>query len=148
LATPRAGAVLLVLIVTVAAAGVRAVGAQPAAAPELRALWVDAFHAGIRSPAEAAQLVVDAKRIHVNTLIVQVRRRGDTLYTGGLEPSLDDPGYQPSFDALAHVIAAAHAAGLQMQAWINALPDRVEIVVTAGSVARVALDRDGRRESY
>ena len=95
--------------------------AQPAA-PELRALWVDAFHAGIRSPEEAALLVADAKRVHVNTLIVQVRRRGDALYTGGLEPPLDDPNYEPSFDALAHIVSAAHAAGLQVHAWINAMP--------------------------
>jgi uncharacterized lipoprotein YddW (UPF0748 family) len=96
--------------------------AQPAAAPELRALWVDAFHAGIRSPGEAAQLVSDAKRIHVNTLIVQVRRRGDALYTGGIEPPLDDPNYSTSFDALAHIVSVAHAAGLQVHAWINAMP--------------------------
>jgi uncharacterized lipoprotein YddW (UPF0748 family) len=86
--------------------------AQPVAAPELRALWVDAFHAGIRSPAEAAQLVADARHIHVNTLIVQVRRRGDALYAGGLEPPLDDANYDTSFDALAHIVSAAHAEGL------------------------------------
>ena len=96
--------------------------AQAPASPELRAAWVDAFHAGIRSAQEAAQLVADAKRIHLNTLIVQVRRRGDALYTGGLEPPLDDPDYQPSFDALAHIVSAAHAAGLQVHAWINAMP--------------------------
>jgi uncharacterized lipoprotein YddW (UPF0748 family) len=112
---------VLLIIVAVAAAGARAVAAQPAA-PELRAVWVDAFHAGIRSPEEAAQLVSDAKRIHVNTLIVQVRRRGDALYTGGLEPPLDDLNYQASFDALAHIVSAAHAAGLQVHAWINAMP--------------------------
>ena len=109
---------LAALLVSLAASSA---AAQPAA-PELRALWVDAFHAGIRSPEEAAQLVADAKRIHVNTLIVQVRRRGDALYTGGLEPPLDDPNYQPSFDALAHIVSAAHAAGLQVHAWINAMP--------------------------
>ena len=96
--------------------------AATTAAPELRALWVDAFHAGIRSPEEAALLVADAKRIHINTLIVQVRRRGDGLYTGGLEPPLDDPNYNPSFDALAHIVERAHAAGLQVHAWINAMP--------------------------
>lgn len=90
--------------------------------PELRAVWVDAFHHGIRSPSEAAQLVADAKRLHLNTLIVQVRRRGDALYTGGLEPPLDDPAYDPSFDALAHVVSVAHDAGLQVHAWINAMP--------------------------
>ena len=96
--------------------------AQTAPPPELRAMWVDAFHAGIRSPEEVRQLVADATRTHVNTLIVQVRRRGDALYTGGLEPPLDDPNYDPSFDALANVIEAAHAAGLQVHAWINAMP--------------------------
>ena len=47
--------------------------------PELRALWVDAFHEGIRSPKEADELVAAARRANLNTLIVQVRRRGDAL---------------------------------------------------------------------
>jgi uncharacterized lipoprotein YddW (UPF0748 family) len=117
---PRRTAITLAACLLLLAASIAP--AQPAAAPELRALWVDAFHAGIRSPEEAAQLVADAKRIHVNTLIVQVRRRGDALYTGGLEPPLDDANYQPSFDALAHIVTAAHAEGLQVHAWINAMP--------------------------
>jgi uncharacterized lipoprotein YddW (UPF0748 family) len=115
---------LAVLLLLLAAFPVQAQPARsmPPAAAELRALWVDAFHAGIRSPEEADRLVADARRIHVNTLIVQVRRRGDALYAGGLEPPLDDPAYQPSFDALAHVVSAAHRAGLQVHAWINAMP--------------------------
>ena len=111
-------AVMLLALASVAAASVQEEPAQP----ELRAVWVDAFHHGIRSPSEAAQLVADAKRIHLNTLIVQVRRRGDALYTGGLEPPLDDPAYDPSFDALAHIVSIAHEAGLQVHAWINAMP--------------------------
>jgi len=91
-------------------------------APEIRAVWVDAFHEGIRSPAEVARLVEAATRARLNTLIVQVRRRGDALYTGGLEPPLDDPNYDPTFDALGEVVAKAHAAGLQVHAWINAMP--------------------------
>ena len=117
-----AAALLVFLSAPVDAQAPLAPGATASAAPELRALWVDAFHAGIRSPQEAAQLVADARRIHVNTLIVQVRRRGDALYTGGLEPPLDDPTYDRSFDALAYVVSAAHAAGLQVHAWINAMP--------------------------
>lgn len=91
-------------------------------APELRALWVDAFHAGIRSPAEADELVAAAKRANLNTLFVQVRRRGDALYTKGIEPPLDDPAYDPSFDALAYIVDAAHKAGLEVHAWVNAMP--------------------------
>ncbi len=90
--------------------------------PELRALWVDAFHEGIRSPREAADLVAAAQRAHINTLIVQVRRRGDALYTKGVEPPLADPFYDPTFDALAAIVDAGHAAGLEVHAWINAMP--------------------------
>jgi uncharacterized lipoprotein YddW (UPF0748 family) len=117
-----APALLSLLLAPVGAFAQPSPGPAAPAAPEIRAVWVDGFHAGIRSPEEAAQLVADAKRVHLNTLIVQVRRRGDALYAGGLEPPLDDPGYQPSFDALAHIVAAAHAAGLQVHAWINAMP--------------------------
>lgn len=90
--------------------------------PELRAVWVDAFHEGIRSAREADELVAAAKRAHLNTLIVQVRRRGDALYTKGIEPPLDDPAYDPSFDALAYIVESAHRAGLEVHAWINAMP--------------------------
>jgi uncharacterized lipoprotein YddW (UPF0748 family) len=90
--------------------------------PELRAVWVDAFHEGIRSAKEADDLVAAAKRANLNTLIVQVRRRGDALYTRGIEPPLDDPAYDPTFDALAYVIDAAHKSGLEVHAWINAMP--------------------------
>lgn len=90
--------------------------------PELRAVWVDAFHEGIRSPREADELVVAARRANLNTLMVQVRRRGDALYTKGVEPPLDDPAFDPSFDALAYIVDAAHRAGLEVHAWVNAMP--------------------------
>jgi uncharacterized lipoprotein YddW (UPF0748 family) len=100
-----------------------AIQAQPApSSPELRAFWVDAFHGGIRTPQEAEQLVADAKRAGINTLIVQVRRRGDALYTKSFEPPLDDPAYDPQFDALANTIEVAHRAGIEVHAWINAMP--------------------------
>src|SRR5262245_61941904 len=66
---------------------------------EFRALWVDAFHAGIRSPQEADQLVMEAQQSNFNALIVQVRRRGDALYLQSFEPSLEDAAYDPTFDA-------------------------------------------------
>lgn len=90
--------------------------------PEIRALWVDAVHAGIRSQAEADDLIATAVRANLNTLFVQVRRRGDALYVKGEEPPLDDPAYDPTFDALAYVIDTAHRAGIEVHARVNAMP--------------------------
>ncbi len=92
------------------------------ARPETRALWVDAFHPGIRSAQEADQLVADAKRGHFNVLFVQVRRRGDSLYLKSVEPPLEDPAYDPSFDGLAYIIDAARKEGIEVHAWVNAMP--------------------------
>ncbi len=91
-------------------------------AHEIRALWVDAFHEGIRTPAEANRLVIEARTARINVLFVQVRRRGDALYTKSIDPPLDDPAYDPGFDALAYVIAQAHKEGIQVHAWLNATP--------------------------
>ncbi len=114
---------ILPVFVAVCTAGspLRAQTAAPAS-PEIRALWVDAFHAGIRNAQEAEDLVAAAKAANLNTLFVQVRRRGDALYTKGVEPPLDDPAYDPSFDALDYIVGAGHRAGLQVHAWINAMP--------------------------
>ncbi len=93
-----------------------------ACAQELRAIWVDGFHAGIRTAQEADQLVSDAVKANLNTIIVQVRRRGDSLYAKSIEPPVEDPAYDPSFDGLAYVTEAAHRAGIKVHAWINATP--------------------------
>lgn len=108
----------------VASGGARAAQAPQAGAapPEVRAVWVDAFHEGIRTAAEAEALVEAATRAGLNTLIVQVRRRGDALYLSPFEPPLDDPAYDPTFDGLAHIVTVAHRAGLKVHAWVNAMP--------------------------
>lgn len=91
-------------------------------APQIRALWVDGFHAGYRTPQEADQLVADAVAAHLNLLIVQVRRRGDSFYAKSLEPPVEDDPYRPEFDALGYLLDKAHAAGLQVHAWVNVTP--------------------------
>jgi uncharacterized lipoprotein YddW (UPF0748 family) len=97
----------------------------PVAAPpkaELRAFWVDGFHAGIRSPEEAEKLVAEAKKANINALFVQVRRRADSFYLKSFEPPVEDPAYDPKFDALEKVIELAHREGIEVHAWINATP--------------------------
>ena len=94
----------------------------PESDPEIRAFWVDGFHAGIRSAAEVADLIADAKRANINTLFVQVRRRGDALYAKSFEPPAEDPVYDGEFDGLAAVLDAAHREGIEVHAWVNATP--------------------------
>ncbi|RPI20766.1 MAG: hypothetical protein EHM61_26345 [Acidobacteria bacterium] len=98
-----------------------AAGPPPARNTEIRALWVDGFHAGIRSKQEADQLIADAVRNNFNTLFIQVRRRGDSLYLKSLEPLLEDAECEPGFDPLGYTVEAAHQAGLEVHAWINAM---------------------------
>jgi uncharacterized lipoprotein YddW (UPF0748 family) len=88
----------------------------------VRALWVDAFHDGIKTPAQVERLLADARRANVNTLIVQVRRRGDAYYLDGPEPMAADA--QRGFDALKAVIEAAHSSPnrIEVQAWIPVYP--------------------------
>ena len=113
------------VLVAILASGVIGLGGPRAAAGQesgqVRALWVDAFHDGIKSPEQATKLVADARRANINTLLVQVRRRGDVYYAGSPEPRAAD---QPaSYDALRTLLDAAHSGSprLEVQAWIPVL---------------------------
>lgn len=89
-----------------------------AAGPEeVRALWV--VRTSLTSPAAIATMVASAKAGGFNTLLVQVRGRGDAYYQHGLEPRPVALATQPAFDPLAVVIERAHAAGLRAHAWMN-----------------------------
>ena len=74
---------------------------------EFRAFWVDAYHPGIKSPAEIDQLIRDVRAARANAVLVQVRRRGDAYYNRSIEPRAAELRKQPDFDPLAYLIAAA-----------------------------------------
>jgi len=84
---------------------------------EVRALWV--VRTTLTSPAAIATMVSAAKGGGFNTLLVQVRGRGDAYFLNGLEPRPPAVGTQPGFDPLATTIARAHDAGLRVHAWVN-----------------------------
>ncbi len=85
---------------------------------ETRALWV--LRTSLTTPEHIATLVRSARDHGFNTLLVQVRGRGDAYYLGGLEPRATDLLRQPeTFDPLASVLKAGHAAGLRVHAWVN-----------------------------
>jgi uncharacterized lipoprotein YddW (UPF0748 family) len=98
----------------------------PQDAPELRAVWVDAFHDGIKSPQQVDELLRWARAANLNAVFVQVRRRGDSYYLKSIEPRSEDPKLTPGFDALQYLIEKAHAGDglqrLQVHAWLATLP--------------------------
>ena len=92
--------------------------AAPAAGEETRALWV-VRHA-ITTPGRVDQVVDLASEMNINTLLIQVRGRGDSYYKSALAPRAEDLGASPpDFDPLQRVIERAHAQGMEVQAWIN-----------------------------
>ena len=91
-----------------------------AAAPQMRAFWVDAFHEGIKTPAQTDRLIADAQRAGANTLIVQVRRRGDSYYRDSAEPIANDVA--ANYDPLGDLVPKAHARGLKVHAWVVSMP--------------------------
>lgn len=84
---------------------------------EFRGLYVDAFHPGFKSHDQVTQMVNAAKSANFNALIVQVRKRGDAYYKSAIEPRAAD--IAADFDPLADIIAQAHAAGLEVHAWLS-----------------------------
>lgn len=89
---------------------------------EVRALWVDAFHPGFKSPTEVNQLLRDARAAHFNTLLIEVRKRGDAYYLSHFEPQADD--IPAGFDPLAEIISQAHTGvpRLEIHAWMVMYP--------------------------
>lgn len=117
---PHRFAPSLAVILLVAAALIPLLAAQKAVSPsEVRALWVT--RTSLASPASVAALVRRAQAGHFNTLLVQVRGRGDAYFNDGIEPRAAALDGQPdSFDPLATVLKLAHERNLRVHAWVNA----------------------------
>lgn len=84
---------------------------------EVRALWV--IRTALDSPEEVREMVAEAAGSGFNTLLVQVRGRGDAFYASSLEPRAERLPDDPSFDPLQLVIEEAHARGMAVHAWVN-----------------------------
>lgn len=89
--------------------------ARPRVSTEIRALWV--LRGSLTTPDRIDRLVQSAARSGFNTLLLQVRGRGDAYYTSAIEPR--GAGVAPTFDPLAYAIAAAGRANLRVHVWFN-----------------------------
>jgi uncharacterized lipoprotein YddW (UPF0748 family) len=108
-------------------AAAAAAAASGGPAREVRGVWV--VRTALTSPASVSAMVAASRDAGVNTLIVQVRGRGDAYYASRVEPRATALAAQPaSFDPLASVLAEARAAGLAVHAWVN-----VNLAADAGS---------------
>jgi uncharacterized lipoprotein YddW (UPF0748 family) len=99
----------------------------PTPEPELeaRALWVNRFE--YNSPGDIAEIMAKAASANFNVVYLQVRGQGDAYYRSDLEPcairicgTLGNG--TPLYDPLEIAIREAHARGIELHAWLNALP--------------------------
>ena len=85
---------------------------------EVRALWV--VRTTLTSPDRIRQMVNSAADNGFNTLIVQIRGRGDAYYKSHVEPrAVELKDQPPEFDPFAFTLAEAHKRGLKVHAWLN-----------------------------
>jgi uncharacterized lipoprotein YddW (UPF0748 family) len=91
----------------------------PATLPlEVRALWV--VRTSLVHPDSVRAVVHRAHAAGFNTLLVQVRGRGDAWYRSTLEPRADQLAHlDPAFDPLDLLIREAGPRGIQVHAWVN-----------------------------
>jgi uncharacterized lipoprotein YddW (UPF0748 family) len=86
-----------------------------------RAIWVTRHD--WRTAADVERVVHDCADAGFAAVLFQVRGNGTVLFDSRFEPWSEQFGFRhPGFDPLATAVAAAHARGLQLHAWVNAIP--------------------------
>jgi uncharacterized lipoprotein YddW (UPF0748 family) len=99
----------------------RPASSEPAA--EARALWVSRFE--FDSPQKIEQIMQRAAAANFNIIYFQVRGAADAIYRSAIEPCAavlcGRLGGTPPYDPLEVAVRAAHAHGLELHAWLNAL---------------------------
>ena len=92
------------------------VPATPDDAPVVDYLWV--LRNSLVEPGDVPRLVARAKAMGVRGLLVQVVGRGDAWYRSDLLPA-PEPLRGDGRDPLGELLPLAHAAGLEVHAWVN-----------------------------
>lgn len=114
----RAETMAFLLAVSAVAACAPAPPREPAPeTAEVRALWV--VRHTLVHPDSARAMVRRAAEAGFNTLVVQVRGRGDAYYRSRWEPPPPSLAGNADYDPLAVTIREARRHGLRVHAWIN-----------------------------
>ncbi len=122
-------------------AGAASTPPEPLSSPkrETRAVWLTTYSsldwpkakatspAGIKAQQEELCRILDRlKEIHINTVLLQTRVRGSVIYPSDIEPwdacLTGTPGRSPGYDPLAFAIAECHRRGMELHAWLVAIP--------------------------
>ena len=108
---------------------------------ELVGVWIPYLSLNLEEKTEEAfcshfdNIVEEASARGFNALFVHVRPFGDALYASAYFPwshiLTGEQGKDPGYDPLAYMVEKAHAAGLQIHAWVN--PLRVSLNSTPAS---------------
>ncbi|WP_094366142.1 family 10 glycosylhydrolase [Romboutsia weinsteinii] len=101
---------------------------------ETRAVWISSVHnidwpnSKHKNNAQAQKqdfidILDEVKKLGFNTVIVQVRPKGDALYKSEINPWSDvltgSQGKDPGYDPLEFMIEEAHKRNLELHAWFN-----------------------------
>jgi uncharacterized lipoprotein YddW (UPF0748 family) len=141
-ATALAGSLLCLLLVLA-----QPLAGQEPAPPDgqYRGFWVDTFNTTLNNHADVVAVVERARAANANALFAQVRRRGDAWYLNSLEPLPDGVPIAPGFDPLADLIAEAHAASLEVHAFVivGAIYNRHPVILGLPSSPDHVFNRHG-----
>ena len=107
---------------------------------EYRAVWLTTIkgldwpkeeHAGDYATQQAhlCTILDSLQAIHVNTILLQTRIRGDVIYPSAIEPFapvfMGRHGVAPDYDPLAFAIEECHRRGMQLHAWLALLKNTI-----------------------
>ena len=113
--------------------------AQTAPKHEIRATWLTTLGgmdwpsakatsaSGIQKQKEELCRILDElQQTHFNTVLFQTRLRGDVVYPSAFEPFAESltgtEGRNPGYDPLRFAIEECHKRGMELHAWIVAIP--------------------------
>ena len=122
---------VLLLVMTLLPAGSSAQQRSAVPKREVRAVWVTTA-AGLDWPKSLVRseqqsslktIVEDLHAAHFNTILFQVRPRGDAYYRSTYEPWAENLtgtlGKDPGWDPLGFLVKEAHEVGMEVHAWFN-----------------------------